>query len=61
MSGIIMWSDFKRFNETYFWSEQRNVFIKPEIENSTGLRICLLLLHLKMDYFLDEIKNSSIF
>ena len=37
MSEVIMWSDFERFNETYFWSKQRNIFIEPEIEESTGL------------------------
>ena len=36
MTEVIMWSDFQRFNETHFWSKQRNIFIEPKIEASTG-------------------------
>ena len=31
MSEVVVWTDFKRINQTHFWSPNRKIYIEPAI------------------------------
>ena len=38
-SGVFIWTDFERINETHFWSATKQSFIKPDENPDLGNRL----------------------
>ena len=33
MAEVVVWTDFKRINQTHFWSPNRKIYIEPATTN----------------------------
>ena len=52
MTNVIIWTDFGRVNETYFWSPSRKVFIRPKDAPEFGNRQSFIKMFLIIGYII---------